>query len=221
MEGVISIPSARLYANREILIGTTFVPPGYFKRTSGYLKGEITPNAGLNSFVSLNFFPFLDVMFRYSTELNVPISPKTKYFPDRMFAIKLRLIKESKMIPEIAVGLHDFSKSLGISSGENPIFTSQYVVLTKKIILSRFSVDLTLGKGFDSFLMESNEFKGLFGGVLFNLNNQKNLQFGTDLNDNLVTSGIKFTPLPNLTITGNYHFKYSKFGWILVLRKEL
>ena len=83
-----------MFEDGTLAIGAAFIPPGYYKRTFGTKKGDIVPNAGLNTFVTVNLFPFMEVMFRYSHELNQPVTPVTKYFPDRMFTARFKLLNE-------------------------------------------------------------------------------------------------------------------------------
>jgi hypothetical protein len=70
--GLVKAPTARMFEDGTLSLGAAFIPPGYHKRTFGAKKGDIVPNAGLNTFVTVNLFPFMEVMFRYSHELNLP-----------------------------------------------------------------------------------------------------------------------------------------------------
>ena len=57
--GLIKAPTARMFEDGTFSIGAAFIPPGYHKRTFGTKKGDIVPNAGLNTFITANFFPFM------------------------------------------------------------------------------------------------------------------------------------------------------------------
>ena len=59
--GLVKAPTARMFEDGTLALGAAFIPPGYHKRTwgKGLAKVTITPNAGLNSFITLNLFPFM------------------------------------------------------------------------------------------------------------------------------------------------------------------
>jgi hypothetical protein len=105
--GLIHIPSARMLEDGQLVLGAAFIPKPYFQRYDRRI------NPGLNTYITLGFFPFLEVMFRYTNELNVPVNLETKYFPDRMFTVRGRLLKEKKYLPAIVLGLQDASAIFG------------------------------------------------------------------------------------------------------------
>ena len=52
-------------------------------------------------------------MFRYANELNRVVNVETQYFPDLMFSMRGRLLKEKKYLPAIVLGLQDASSIFG------------------------------------------------------------------------------------------------------------
>ena len=88
-------------------MGAAYIPKPYFKAYGG------RNNPGLNTYITVGFFPFIEMMFRYTHELNVPVNTETGYFPDRMFTIRGRLLKEKKYLPAIVLGLQDASAIFG------------------------------------------------------------------------------------------------------------
>ena len=69
--GLIHIPSARMLEDGQLVIGAAFIPKPYFQRYERRL------NPGLNTYVTYALFPFMEVMFRYSHEFNVPVNFET------------------------------------------------------------------------------------------------------------------------------------------------
>ena len=72
--GLIHIPSARMLEDGQLVIGAAFIPKPYFQRYERRL------NPGLNTYVTYALFPFMEVMFRYTHELNVPVTMETSTF---------------------------------------------------------------------------------------------------------------------------------------------
>ena len=62
--GLMKAPTARMYPDNTLVLGAAYIPSGIFKRTYGQYQGVVTGNAGLNTFVTVNFLPFVEVMFR-------------------------------------------------------------------------------------------------------------------------------------------------------------
>ena len=123
-QGQFFIPTAEMHSDRTLVLGAGYIPKGYFQRYSRSV------NPGMPTFVTVTFLPFVEVMFRYTHELNMRVNPQTRYYPDRMFAVRIRLTKESKYIPAIVVGANDFTKALGLSTASTN-YSSTYVVGTK------------------------------------------------------------------------------------------
>jgi hypothetical protein len=94
--GLIKAPTARMYESGTLAIGMGYVPSKFFKRTYGKYQGQRTGNAGLNTFVTVNLTSFIEVMFRYSHELNMQVKPTQNYFPDRMFTARFKFFEEKK-----------------------------------------------------------------------------------------------------------------------------
>ena len=73
--GLIHIPSARMLEDGQLVIGAAFIPKPYFQNG---MKRRLNP--GLNTYVTYALFPFMEVMFRYTHELNVPVTMETSIF---------------------------------------------------------------------------------------------------------------------------------------------
>ena len=107
MSGLIHIPSARMLDDGQLVLGAAFIPKPYFQR---YYR-RINP--GLNTYITYGILPFIEVMFRYTHELNLKVNPQTQYFPDRMLGIRARILKEKKIIPAVVIGFQDSSAVFG------------------------------------------------------------------------------------------------------------
>jgi len=163
--GLIHIPSARMLEDGQLVIGAAFIPKGIYHRTYGPNKFDVRLNPGLNTYITYGFLPFLEIMFRYSHELNIPVSFETEYFPDRMFSARLRVINETKNLPSIVFGIHDLAQYIGVVSGV-PNFSTNYVVGSKLFSISdKLNIDLDIGYAFDISKFKTVAYNGLFGGV--------------------------------------------------------
>lgn len=162
--GLIHIPSARMLEDGKLVIGAAYIPKPYFQRYDQRI------NPGLNTYVTFGILPFVEVMFRYTHELNMRVSPETRYFPDRMFGIRARVIEEKKYNPAIVIGLQDASAiivntCLGCSN-----YSVFYFVGTKNFKSDLGDFDLTVGHTFNFSMLKSKDYKGFFGGISFTPN---------------------------------------------------
>ena len=105
MTGLIELPTAE------------FQPDGEISLTVGYF-GDFLRNT-----LAVTILPGVEVSFRYSVIDNFFDRADGGRLFDRSFDIKIRLIKEGRYWPAVAIGLQDFLGT-GIYSGE-------YVVATK------------------------------------------------------------------------------------------
>jgi len=168
--GLVKIPTARMYPDNTLVVGASYIPPGIFLKTSGIYKGVASGNAGLNTFVTANILPFVEVMFRYSHEFNMQSNPLTGYFPDRMLTVRIQPFTETKYTPAIVFGFQDVtaifsqSSSFNLSYGARS-YSATYFVGSKNFELGDYSVDTSLGYSFDFRGIPARDFRGLFGGV--------------------------------------------------------
>ena len=82
---------------------------------------------------------------------------------DRMMSMRIYLLEEKPNVPSVLIGFHDFGGIISASS--NNYFGANYLVVSKSIIFSTFSMDNTIGYGFDLKNDPSNTLDGFFGGV--------------------------------------------------------
>ena len=84
--GLIKTPTARMYESGTLAFGMGYVPAKFFYPTGGYnvVKGVRSGNAGLNTFITINLLPFMEVMFRYSHEFNVKVTEEPSLIVDAL-----------------------------------------------------------------------------------------------------------------------------------------
>jgi hypothetical protein len=163
--GLIKAPTARMYESGTLAIGMGYVPSKFFKRTYGKYQGQRTGNAGLNTFVTVNLTSFIEVMFRYSHELNMQVKPTQNYFPDRMFTARFKFFEEKKNRPAIVLGLQDVSAITDVTCESCSNFTATYLVGSKLFNHKDFIFDVSLGYAADILNLPAKDIKGFFGGI--------------------------------------------------------
>ena len=200
--GLIHIPSARMLEDGQLVIGAAFIPNGIYHRTYGPDKFKVGINPGLNTYVSYGLLPFFEIMFRYSHEFNLPVTPETEYFPDRMFSARLRVLNETKNLPSIVFGVHDLSQFISEVTG-NPNFSANYIVVSKFFDVSNnLNIDLNFGYAFDTSKYTSIAYRGFFGGIKIKHNSFNKLSLSAEHDSKNFIFGSKLKLLNNLEIMG-------------------
>ena len=217
--GLVKAPTARMFEDGTLSLGAAFIPPGYHKRL-----GKIVPNAGVNTFITVNLFPFMEVMFRYSHERNLPILPITQYFPDRMFTARFKLLNETEKRPAFVLGLQDVVAFFDTDAGEganSPNYSSSYIVATKNFKHKNFNIDISLGYGSNLGDIPAKEFKGLFGGVEITTPYLEDTQLLVDYDATYINIGVQKQFFKNLHTMVSYYPNYQKVGWVLAYRYKI
>jgi hypothetical protein len=106
----------------------------------------------------MGVFPGLELSGRYTEIENIPSGLGASFgdYKDKAFDLKYQILPESKKLPAIALGLHDFHGTR--------LFKAQYLVVSRQI----FPFDFTLGYG-------RNRLEGLFGGIEWALHERLHL----------------------------------------------
>lgn len=120
--GLLQMPTARFSTDGQLSVGLSSASP------YNYL------------YFTLQLLPWLETTFRYAQVTNREFaiarsSGGNQSLKDRGFDLKLRLLEESRYLPEVAVGLRDF-----LGTG---LFAGEYIVATK----NHEDFDFTLGLG--------------------------------------------------------------------------
>ena len=200
--GLIHIPSARMLEDGQLVLGAAYIPNGIYHRTYGPDKFKVGINPGLNTYVSYGLLPFFEIMFRYSHELNLPVTPETEYFPDRMFSARLRVLNETKNLPSIVFGVHDLSQYISLAS-LNPNFFTNYIVSSKLFSISdNLNIEIDFGYAFDISKYTSIAYRGFFGGIKIKHNSFNKLSLSAEHNSKKFIFGAKLKLLNNLEIMG-------------------
>ncbi len=184
MSGLIHIPSARMLEDGQLVLGAAYIPKPYFFR---YGRNE---NPGLNTYITYGILPFLEIMFRYTHELNLPVNPQTKYFPDRMLGFRGGIIKEKKYLPAVVIGFHDPSSLIGTADGATN-YAASYFVLSKVLKSDLGKFDFSIGYAQDFFDLRFKDIEGLFGGVSFTPKLYDKINFIIENNSKGINTGIK------------------------------
>lgn len=192
-QGQFFIPTAEMHSDRTLVLGAGYIPKGYFQRHNRSV------NPGMPTFVTVSLLPFVEIMFRYTHELNMRVNPETTYYPDRMFAGRIRLLKESKYIPAIVVGANDFTKALGLSTSSTN-YSSTYVVGTKSFKYLEYQFATSLGYGLDVLELDRYDFLGVFGGVEIRHNQLANSSLSLEYDSSNIHLSIGHTFFNRLVI---------------------
>ncbi len=119
--GLLQNPSARFGDDGDIAVGASMVSPNN------------------RFFFTIQALPWLEGTLRYTEITNRLYGPESfsgdQTYKDRGIDAKIRLLEESKYIPQLAVGIRDI--------GGTRLFGSEYLVASKRY----YNWDLTLGLG--------------------------------------------------------------------------
>jgi hypothetical protein len=163
--GLFNIPSGRIEKDRTFLFGANFMDRKY--GAYKYSKDADFEYDALATYATLVFLPRIEVQFRYTHLLGREISPKERYFPDRMATIRIQALRESKYCPALTVGLQDFAHALGNNLGlSSPsYYSANYVVASKNLPIGRLISDFTLGYAVSLRHAKHLNLDGAFGGL--------------------------------------------------------
>ena len=185
--GLIHIPSARMLEDGQLVLGAAYIPKPYFQRYNRRI------NPGLNTYITYGILPFVEVMFRYTHELNTPVNAETLYFPDRMLGFRARLLKEKKYIPAIVLGLQDASALFGETCLSCSNYSATYFVGSKSLKTGLGDFDFSIGYAFDFLELKSKDYMGVFGGISFSPNIYKNASILFEHNSKGFNTGVRWS----------------------------
>ena len=186
-QGQFFIPTAEMHPDRTLVLGASYIPEGYFQRYDQKV------NPGMPTFVTVTVLPSVEIMFRYTHELNLPVNFETRYFPARMFAFRIRLLKETKWIPTITAGAQDFTSFIGLSCETCVNYGGAYLVLTKSFNWNQFKFKPTVGYGSDVLSLYRYDFLGLFGGAEFSHQSLPNTSISLEYDSKNIHVGLSHT----------------------------
>ena len=157
--GLIHSPTAELFPDKTFILGASYIPKPYFQRFNRRV------NPGMPTYVNLTLLPFMEVMFRYTHELNMKVNPKTRYFPDRMMTFRFQLLKEKNKLPAFVLGLQDVTRLFNLSSQYNQ-YSAIYGVMTKTLRTEEWQFKTSLGYGLEiEDVISMEDYRGIFAGI--------------------------------------------------------
>lgn len=150
-----------------------FSPDGTVKVGGNFLNSHLTPQYWdyntFNYFVGITFFPFMEVAIN-NTALSFGNYKRRYNNVDRSISFRLRLLKERRWLPSIAVGSYDLLTSVGHKyldkSSGNKFFGTHYIALSKEFAIGKSS--LSLHSAFNILSTTNKEMEiPLSGGLAF------------------------------------------------------
>ncbi|MDE5417542.1 YjbH domain-containing protein [Labilibaculum sp. DW002] len=176
--GLLNIPSAEMQKDGTFLFGANYLPQEFTPSRLSYDSG--------NYYLNLTFLPFMEVNYRMVLLQNAKTSKYTEQ--DRTFGLKLKLFKEKKILPAIAIGGGDIYSEHG--DDVNKTFGSYYAVSSKNLKLKACNVGVTMGFGFnDSPASENTQVHGFFGGVSVTPSCLQQVSFVAEYDSNTLNVG--------------------------------
>lgn len=150
--GLVTIPTATIAADGELTVGVNHIAAGHHQY---YRDGRFDEHGAVAQFATVGFLPFVEVGLRLTRVDDVP----RQALGDRMVSFRVRLLKEGRHHPAVAVGVHDIVGTR--------IFHAQYAVASKTVPTAAGPVGVHLGYGGDVLPLraQGRQFDGLFGGV--------------------------------------------------------
>ena len=154
LTGYFNIPSGEIGKDRSVVVGTSFLNKIFYDKI-GFNENSLT------IYASIVYLPLVEFSFRFTKRLEPPYP---EALGDRMISIKFNLLKESKIIPSISLGAHDFTRSKEELTNR---FNALYIAATKNIAVNKFidNISLTYGYGFDFITALKHHYVGHFGGA--------------------------------------------------------
>ena len=149
--GIFNTPGAKMLSDGTFFMGVNYLDDVYI---SNYGNEEYNC---LAYYFDITFLPFLEVNFRNTRLLG---KGEGNYTVDRMVSVRLRILKEKKVLPALVIGSNDIFTS---SKNGNKYFSAVYIVGTKSFKFSDNIILLSLGNGI--ILKEHESLKGIFGGI--------------------------------------------------------
>jgi len=190
--GLLNIPSAELNPDKTFIIGGSYL-------TKNYLPyGDYTYDSWTGN-INFTFLPFIELSFRYTGQMR-EISRENNNFPNRSPGAKIRLYKETKLIPTVSVGIFDFTS---VDGGGSRWFGSEYLVMTKNFNLGQIiNLSGTFGYGFDVLKAKHKEQEGFFYGFSAELENIPQIAVLVDYDSRYWNTGIRLNLFNHLQILG-------------------
>ena len=182
-------------------IGLIETPTARFSNDGEFAFGISTEIPWNRLYSKVQFFPWLEVVLRYTEGTYLPYQPgMTQTWKDKGIDLKVRLSEEGDRLPALAFGITDF--------GGTGAFASEYIVANKRFN----NLDFTLGIGWGR-LGGTNSLSNPFKWLSNFLNAGEGSGLGGQLNlgrlfldeEPSIFGGIEYyTPISNLSVKLEY-----------------
>lgn len=189
--GNLFIPTAYMHEDKTLILGSSYFDRDFLEY-GGYQFHAVT------GYASLTFLPFAELSFRFTRQLR-KIKRERDNSPDRMPSARIRILKERKYIPAIAVGVYDFSSVIG---GGARHFASSFLVASKSFDIEKFTIQSHGGYGLSVFAASNRDLEGVFAGFSFAHSAAKWLQVGIEYDSRNFNAGIKLLLWKRLQVLG-------------------
>ena len=151
--GLVCIPTAQVIPNGKMTLGMAYTDAKYSDYIPGYKQ--------IAYFATFGYLPFLEIGLRLTQLPDFMAREAYGSTKDRMVSAKLRVIKESHLIPSLVLGIHDLYG--------NGIFNAQYLAMSKSMDLPILRL-MSIHIGYSSNIIKYNKVKnysmeGAFAGI--------------------------------------------------------
>lgn len=187
--GLLNIPSAEMQRDGTFMFGANYLPEAITHNTWDYNTA--------NYYLNITFFPFWEVNYR----MTIFDMGNGSFNQDRTFAVRGRLLKESKFLPAVVVGGTDIFTSSGGTG--NQYFGGFYFVADKSLYFQKTKLTTTIGYGLNIF--RNNQYQGLFGGLALSPGIFKPITFMVEYDTKAINAGASVLLFNHLQV---YAFAY-------------
>lgn len=130
--GMIHVPTAEMAPEGDARIGVSFLNREFLPDMINF-EGEKYDS--FNHYLAITPFPWIELAYVCTLVKDYKNLDKTQkvgyYQKDRFFAVKLRLLKEGRYLPAMAIGVQDLGNMFFVEDKGNVFFQNYYIAATK------------------------------------------------------------------------------------------
>lgn len=162
--GMIHVPIAEMAVEGEARVGVFFLNREFLPDKINYQGRKYNTT---NHFLAITPFPWIELAYVCTLEKGMDNQGDVGYnMKDRHFAVKLRLLKEGKWWPAIAVGAQDPGRTIEDSNGDYAYFQNFYVAASKHFAWKRHELGVHLAYRY--YRSDFNvKWRGIAGGITY------------------------------------------------------
>lgn len=217
ISGLIHVPSAEMNPTGTARIGTFFLNKEFLPDVMQYTQDGVQHKFhSFNHFLSIDPFSWIELAYT-CTLLKGIKDGKPKYFmKDRYLSVKIRILKERKYIPAIAIGTND---PYHIVSNDLPSYYQNfYAAATKHFDLHGHELGVHLA--YRWYKETTNKkWQGIVGGITYRPAFEKNLRGIVEYTGNDINIGVDYYLWKLLFVQANLqNGKYFSGGIMLQIQ---